>query len=76
MPNIFYGSDLDAEGLTQKDLLEQICLRLDRHFPNAASQKEATQALDAAKVVLNEAADTVAASGMVELAATLRGLIE
>lgn len=66
----------DMEGLTQTQLLRQICTRLDRHFPNEEDQRHATEAWEEAVAMIGVTADALQQAGLEELSARIRGLVE
>lgn len=75
MPHIEFDTEaLDA--LTQKDLLVQICYRLDRSFPNWEDELQAAEALLEAKELITGYAADLTEKGFSDLAATVTEVIE
>lgn len=71
--DILFGKDLASS--TQVVLLRQICLRLDRHFPNEEAQIKAEEAIQAAGELL--LACSVQLDAIVpELGAAVRKIVE
>ena len=65
----------DLDDLENLPLLRQICLRLDRHFPDGESDQVAAAMLDEARSTLEATAAQLEKIGLNELAATLRELV-
>lgn len=66
----------DLEGQTQIQLLKQICLRLDRHFPDGESQHNTLVAFEAARELIATIVDKLNEIGLSELAAEVGSLTE
>ncbi len=72
--DIAFGIDLDAVVETAS-LLKQVCLRLDRQFPDGEQNRDAALALLEAERQLKDVADKLEKLDLVELANSIRGLI-
>jgi len=74
MPIEFDSEALDA--LTQKDLLVQICLRLDRHFPTWEDTTNAAEQLAEANALITGYAADLTEKGFTDLAASVAEVTE
>lgn len=66
----------DLEGATTEELLEQICYRLDRHFPNEEDMRNKANLFAEAKEQIGDLASALTDLGLKELAAELLRLVE
>lgn len=73
--DIAYGAELEALSETPT-LLRQICLRLDRHFPNAADKIAADEAMQAVRLVISDAVTKLEQMGFNEIADQLGSVIK
>lgn len=74
MTHIEYGDELASLNDTPA-LLRQICLRLDRHFPNAATTAAEQDAAEAGRVVIKSFMVELTEMGLLEMARKLGKLI-